>query len=492
MLCISLIENSLEDLEKQVARHLSAKDLILEIRLDFIERVELKVSEVLSLTRKYFHQRFILTLRSFDQGGHSYLSSEKRSSFYKNFLDEKNLILDLEFHLDQSLLMDKFSKKAALLASYHGSMEGLKECLKLKERVHADYFKWALNFPSSLEALQTTQALSGPNTICLSLFKEHAFLRAMYRHYQMPWMYCYDARASNAAHPSQLSMQALRRNYQVQSIDLKTKYFALIGDPVDKSFSDVSHNRFFRVKKINARYVKIPVKKSECSAFLEYCKRHKLFQGFSVTMPLKEALSEHLHDHAKGAFNTLVLCDNKEGRAGFMACNTDGLAVEECVREKFIKSSAKIAILGAGGCAKAIAKQLAESYSNIWVFNRSASNLSYFEKELKLKVEPLDNLQRCVEDEGFELIINATSVGMLDDYSLVDESSFRQDCIYMDAVAKPRWTKMLRLAKEKKASCITGKRMFFKQALKQWEFYCAVLASKPQNEPLLSSHQTSL
>jgi shikimate dehydrogenase len=473
MLCLTILKPSVEAILKVVKANLSDMQLF-EIRADVLKD-PLKDQEGLKGLFRFFPKlHFILTLRSQEEGGFSDLSPLKRELFFKPFLETKELIVDLELKKDRAILSSKRKHLAKTLASFHGEEKEAKTLLNEKKQPFANFFKWAVEFRSSLSALTMAESLSSSKTICISLNPQHGFLRVLYKHYKMPWMYTYDE-SESMGHLSQLSLQKLRR-YQIPRINLETKYFALIGDPIGKSYSDLSHNHFFKKNNINARYLKIPLKKDECKSFLNYCKKTSLFQGFSVTMPLKEFASKEADIIEKelwnvGAINTLVLStENPKGNI-FKATNTDGEAVLDALKKHTIKKRVKVLILGAGGAAKAICHTLKKASYEIWVVNRTGEKLSFFQNTYHVQVDLLNNLKNLFSKEIFDVVINATSVGMLEEESLLDLEDIDPKILYLDVVGNPRWTLMLKLAKKKGCRVITGKEMFFRQAFKQWLFF---------------------
>src|SRR5262249_32850217 len=100
--------------------------------------------------------------------------------------------------------------------------------------------------------------------------------------------------------PGQFTARELAERYHYRSLNQTTALYGLIGDPIDRSISDITHNKLMHQYGWNAIYVKIRVKPEELPHFLPLAKTLG-FRGLSVTMPLKEAVvpfSEHIDPSA--------------------------------------------------------------------------------------------------------------------------------------------------------------------------------------------------
>ncbi len=154
--------------------------------------------------------------------------------------------------------------------------------------------------------------------------------------------------------PGQLSAKTLIERYHHRSLNLHTALYGLIGDPVDQSISDKTHNSLITACGLNAQYVKVQVCPAELSDFLQFAKKLP-FQGLSVTMPLKEHILPFLDDIDPqafdiGAVNTILF--EKSKIFGF---NTDGTGALNAIEKECQVKNKRIVIIGAGGAAKAIA-----------------------------------------------------------------------------------------------------------------------------------------
>jgi len=235
------------------------------------------------------------------------------------------------------------------------------------------------------------------------------------------------------------------------------KRYGLIGFPVKHSYSAAMHNAAFKELGIDARYELFELSperlKDEFQKLLEdgLC-------GFNVTIPHKEAIIKLLgridrEAELIGAVNTIKVDDNKATK-GF---NTDGLGFIKHLAEiiGFNPQGKKIAILGAGGVAKAVSTQLAKNkVKGILLFDvdrEKAKGLvyklvrSFPETDIRLIAEANALLQ-----DKPDLLINATPVGMhKEDALAIDPEQLHPKLVVYDLIYNPAETPLLREAKRK-------------------------------------------
>lgn len=256
--------------------------------------------------------------------------------------------------------------------------------------------------------------------------------------------------------PGQLTIESMIQKYRCHTITQETLLYGLIGDPVDKSISDETHNCFMESIGLNAVYLKMQVASSELTDFLPLAK--KLFSGLSVTMPLKEAILPFLDEidpEAKmiGAVNTILV---REGKLfGF---NTDGKGALNAIEKEISVSGKHIVILGAGGAAKAIAYESIKRGADVTIVNRD-----------KVKAYKVANRLNCVSSDSmpsaYDVLINCTPSFP------IPEETILKDAVVMDITTKPKDTPFLLAAKSKRCEVVYGYKMFLEQANQQFEYW---------------------
>jgi len=213
-------------------------------------------------------------------------------------------------------------------------------------------------------------------------------------------------------------------------------------------------------------------------------------RGCSVSMPFKEKVIplldklDFLAEEAK-AVNTIV--NNKGCLTGY---NTDVIGIKKCLQPLKIKNK-KILLLGSGGIARAFLVVLKNlKLNNITICNRTLKKGKTLAKEFDV------NFVKWSERNNFDadMIINATSIGMLPHDNLLPISKNKITCteIIMDVVASPSNTKLIKLAKKHKKITISGPELAFYQACEQFKLYTCknppILAMKKAANKLLSKN----
>lgn len=193
-------------------------------------------------------------------------------------------------------------------------------------------------------------------------------------------------------------------------------------------------------------------------------------RGLGVTMPHKlrilpllDALSEDAK--AIGAVNTVV---NDNGR--LIGHNVDWIGALAAIREEMEPAGSHVAVVGAGGGARAIAWGLVRAGARVTLFNRSEANGKVLASSLgAIYGGPPEAL---TQSPPFALIAHATPVGFHDERAtLVPAAALRAGLVVFDAVPVPIETRLLRQARAAGCRTIPGIRMQLHQASRQFALY---------------------
>jgi shikimate dehydrogenase len=253
--------------------------------------------------------------------------------------------------------------------------------------------------------------------------------------------------------------------------------YGIIGNPVAHSLSPVMQNTAFNALKVNAVYKLFPLAdQEELKLFMEDLKEegNPVF-GLNVTVPYKEDVLAYLDSidplaEKIGAVNTIVI-DHQRKIRGF---NTDGPGFLSHLTElNFDPGGKRVAILGAGGTARAITSVLCllpHCPDRISLYNRTRSNAESLVEEIGKKINTgIVNVVDEPEELNIELadlLINTTNVGMnADDGLLIDPGSLHHDMLVYDVIYCPAETKLLAQARLKKARRANGLGMLFYQGV---------------------------
>lgn len=194
--------------------------------------------------------------------------------------------------------------------------------------------------------------------------------------------------------------------------------YGIIGNPVRQSLSPLIHNFLFEKNKINARYHLFEIQENELQKAIEGI-RILGIKGVNVTAPFKEKVIRYLDKikseaQAVGAVNTI---HNEKGR--LIGYNTDIYGIKKTIEDKlkYSPQGKKIAVLGAGGAAKAcIFTLLKYNPKEVLIFNRNlekrrqlTKKFSRRSRDTSMAVHNLQDLRKLLTMKKLDLIINATS-----------------------------------------------------------------------------------
>ena len=266
----------------------------------------------------------------------------------------------------------------------------------------------------------------------------------------------------------------------------------VVGYPVWHSLSPKIHNFLYDMQNLdNFVYTKCEIKPEKIDKLKEIIKFFN-FRGLSITSPYKQEVMkivDVLDEKAKqiGAVNTIFV-DNKGKIYGY---NTDYIGVLNALENKTILTNKMVAIFGSGGGAKSAVVACLEKTKNITLFNRTKEKNDDFATQNNIKSCSLAEFK----PENFDIIINATIVGLGEQTSILKSNQILKNHIVFDMVYNPLKTKLLKYAIKKGARIIYGIDMLIFQAIKQHEIYAKQQVNsrqirKIQDEIIQKKHDT--
>lgn len=267
-------------------------------------------------------------------------------------------------------------------------------------------------------------------------------------------------------------------------------HYAVWGNPISQSKSPRIHHLFGEQTEKAVNYV---AKLGDEFAFEQQL--HQFFsegaKGANITAPFKERAFKLADVHSEGcllaeACNTLMRLE--DGR--LYADNTDGKGLcADLERLGWIKPHQNVLILGAGGATKGVLFPLLQAKQNITLYNRT------IEKAVILaeKFAKFGNIQTaCWEtlpNRQFDLIINATSLGLQGKYVELPPALLKNINAYDMQYAPNQATPFLNYAKSCGANCQDGLGMLVGQAAVAFHLWENVL---PDVEPVLDQLKAEL
>jgi shikimate dehydrogenase len=270
------------------------------------------------------------------------------------------------------------------------------------------------------------------------------------------------------------------------------KRACVIGWPIAHSRSPLIHGHWLQTYGIDGVYTKDAVTPDAlpgCLASLG----ERGFAGCNVTVPHKEAAFAlaQVRDPsaiAVGAANTLWL----DGTT-LHAANTDTYGFMTnltAVAPQWAARDAPVAILGAGGAARAIVYGcLQAGVSEILVFNRSRDRAEMLRADFGPRVRVCDWVDRTTLSRAAGVLVNTTSLGLkTGDEIGIDFAGFHTGCVVCDIVYVPLETAFLRAARLAGLATVDGLGMLMHQAVPGFERWFGVRpAVTPQLRALIVS-----
>ncbi len=249
---------------------------------------------------------------------------------------------------------------------------------------------------------------------------------------------------SMAAHPYRLAVELHNAAYRALGIDYTFVYFG-ITDPA----AGVAAIRALSIR------------------------------GMNVSMPFKAAVLDYLDriDPAARAIGAVNTIDNRDGE--LIGYNTDYIGALRALEEQVDLAGARVALLGAGGAARAVAYGLVQRGARVTIFNRSLEKAARLAETFGLEAGGAPD--QFPGDAAFDVLVNCTSIGFKSRQESPVEpaqlqrfaagSSERVKPVVMDAVFLPPRTRLLTEAAAAGCRTIQGVRMLLHQACGQVELY---------------------
>ena len=239
------------------------------------------------------------------------------------------------------------------------------------------------------------------------------------------------------------------------------KKFFVIGNPIEHSLSPKLHNYWIQSNNLKAVYGKIKLDLSELDNLIKEI-REKKIDGINVTVPFKNSIIPFLDKLSNEAqktqsVNTIYLRDEM-----LVGHNTDIEGFELAIKHANYDVGGKnVLILGAGGVSPSIVVALNNMRAKkIFVSNRTQSKALNLKKILN-EIEIIE----WGTTPDFDMIINATSLGLKKDENIIlDYSKISSENFFYDVIYNPSETNFLKSAKKNGNKIENGKKMFIYQA----------------------------
>ena len=261
----------------------------------------------------------------------------------------------------------------------------------------------------------------------------------------------------------------------------------LLGWPVAHSRSPVIHNHWLAHYGVPGRYVLFPVPPEKLEAAVRGIATLGL-RGCNVTTPHKQAifpLLDRVDDLARriGAVNTVVV-ETDGTLTGF---NNDGNGFIQSLEDadpQWRPDAGPIAVLGAGGAARAVVASLAaQGATEIRLANRTLDKAQEIAAAIGAVVKVVPWAARDVALDGIAMLANATSLGMAGKPPLeISLDRLPKRAVVGDLIYIPPETPLLAAARARGNVTVNGLGLLLNQARPAFNAWFGVM---PEITPAL-------
>jgi len=250
-------------------------------------------------------------------------------------------------------------------------------------------------------------------------------------------------------------------------IDGHTEVIAHLGYPTHAFKAPMIYNPYFESAGINALVVPMGCKAEAFAGVLRNFFRLENARGALVTMPHKVSVVALL-DEVSAAVKVAGACNavkrTQDGR--LVGGQFDGTGfVRGLARKGFEVRGARALVVGCGGVGSAIAASLAAAGAAcIMLFDVEPSRAEALAERLRAHYPPLHIATGANDPSGFDIVVNATPLGMRDDDPLpLDPERLNPASFVGDVIVGEQPTPLLRSALARGCAVQNGDAMLFEQ-----------------------------
>lgn len=463
-LCISIIAATVDELISKLERAAESAEII-EIRFDHLDRsaidrvAELKIDIPL-----------IATYRS--------ASREARLAFWKH---DNSQFWACDIEEDIIGEVHGCARRIASFHDHNGVPDDLDSIYAALVGSRAEIVKIAVSVDDAVNAIPIWKLLKtaekdGQSLIPIAMSEAGMWTRILGPAHGAFLTYASLDRSDETA-PGQPTAADITNIYGFGDISPKTRIYGVIGDPISHSMSPLMQNAAFRVAGDDAVFLPFLVK--DLNGFMARMVRSESreinlnFAGFSVTMPHKQAIIPYLNSmdpiaEAIGAVNTVKI----EPDGSVMGFNTDVSGFLGPLKENFGDVRAlRVAVIGAGGAARAVVHALKNDHAHATVFARDRQRCTWF-TEQDIAVKPFSDVRS--EVSNFEVLVNATPIGMpglQEEQSVLTPDELSGVRLVYDLVTRQEGTPLMHAAAAADIPVIGGLDMLVEQGARQFEIW---------------------
>jgi 3-dehydroquinate dehydratase/shikimate dehydrogenase len=478
MICVTIGRGRHSSLAEEWEAAAKAGVDLVELRIDCLRR-DADLKRIL----KDRPTPLVFTIRRGLDGGLWRGNEEKRQQLLREAIALGVDYVDLEQDIADKIRRFGKTKRIVSYHNFKTTPVDIQDIAEKCEELDPDIVKIATSASTLAEASRVLHlGVTGKfPTIPIAMGEIGVFTRILGAKFGAPFTYA-GFNPERIFAPGMLQFPVLRKDYFHNQIDSKTEVYGVLGDPIEQSLSPAIHNAAFRHLGLNKILVPFLVPGSELETFFRELMWLDI-KAASVTIPHKEAIVPLLQQkegavERTGSCNTVVF-DHDGRRIGY---NTDYRAAMDALEtgiggpegaeaeDSSHLIDKQVLILGAGGVARSIAFGLSRRGAHLTITNRHDERATSLAEEVGCRMVTWSQRATSIAD----IIVNCTPVGMhpgVDDTPLPPSAFPRPGIVVFDTVYHPENTMLLKLARERQATTITGVDMFLRQAAHQFKVY---------------------
>ena len=258
-------------------------------------------------------------------------------------------------------------------------------------------------------------------------------------------------------------------------INGNTELIAHIGYPTYTFKSPMIYNPYFEKKGINAVVMPMGCQSIDYPVFLRSVFQLANIRGALITMPHK-VVTVDLVDEVTATVKVAGACNavKKAPDGRLLGDMFDGLGFVRGLQRKGLKTKGKrVLVVGSGGVGSAIAASLAASeIKTIALFDSNSQSAEKLGDRLNTHFPSVEVLLGRNDPEGFDLIVNATPLGMKEgDPMPVDINKISPEAFVGEVVLKAEMTAFLQAAHKRGCKVQIGSVMLFEQIPVYLEYF---------------------
>ncbi len=313
--CVAVIGSDPNEMAEK-AELLVRDNPFLEFRLDYLSKPGLAMPRIKRFMETHPGTVVIATCRRAASGGKFRGSIASQLDVLGKAAASGCQLVDVELQTASKCKPEQLQKlrtRAALILSFHDfrATKKLDETLEKMLAYPADFYKIVSTATTLADNVTMIKFLAREgdrhSLVGMCMGEQGIISRVLGVRAGSVFTFA-SAIAGEETAPGQVTAQELRNVYRIERVDVATRVYGVVGDPIAHSLSPAIMNAAFRRENVNAVYLALHAKTLKD---LLTCVREIPIHGISVTMPYKEAILPHLdntdsHTTKIGACNTVV------------------------------------------------------------------------------------------------------------------------------------------------------------------------------------------